>query len=94
MGALPAFFFPDKKLLHAVRFDVFQVLNHTHSVIFFVTVVQALKVFAGEIRALITKLNLFVEKQVTFLFKKSALLVSGSAAGAIRVSYPLFLYRF
>jgi len=92
LGALPSFFFSAKELFDTILLDVFKVFNHTHSEKGFVAFVDVTESFAWEILAFITVLYLSAQEQMTSLFKKGTLFVSGSTTGAVRHSDSLALY--
>jgi hypothetical protein len=88
--ALPLLPFSFQKLLQTMLFNVLQIINHVHPILFFIAFANLLDKLTGKLVAFISELNLIVQKLfTTFLFEKRALLVSRTASYAVRQPNPL-----
>ena len=92
LWALPFLLFFGKKSDHAIIPDKFQVFNHAHSELDFVTLVDTTKSLAGEILTFIAEVYLSIQEKLALLFKEGTFLISWSAAGAVGHSDSLASY--
>ncbi len=89
--AFPFFPFSFQKLLQTVLFDVLQIVNHIHSILLLISLAKLRDKFTGKLVAFIAELHLIVQKLITFLFNKRALLVSRTTPYTVRQFDP---FRF
>ena len=77
--ALPFFLFFFQEFVHALFFDVLQVVYHVHVVVFFVAYCKTFYVVTREFVAFVAELHLFLLELFTFFDNKGALFASWSA---------------
>ena len=88
----PRLFLIIKELLNPILFDEIQILYHTHSITRFVSTVNSSQPITWKATALKTENDLIICQLRTMFFQKSTVLVSWSAAYAIRHSDALVFH--
>ena len=92
LRAFPFVLFLFKEFLDAILFDKFEVLDHTHAVLFSVAFIDMAEPLAGKIIALVTIFNLAISEQIASLFEEGAVFISCPATGTVRHSDSLASY--
>jgi len=82
--AFPFFLFSFQKFCQNVFFNIPKIVNHIHTVMYFITFGKVFYEFAGKLVAFIAEFHLVIQKLFAFFLKKRALLVSGAATFAVR----------
>jgi hypothetical protein len=87
--ALPFFQLGFDEFGHSFFLDEGQVLYHAHVKMSAVPVIDLLQALAGKLRTFETEVHLALQQRGTSLFENGALLVTGTATGAVGHPQPL-----
>jgi len=92
LRALVPLLLPGKELIDTVIPDIHQVLNHTHAVVFPVSLIKAAKSVTREIIALIAEPDSILPQVITALLYVGASLIPGQTPGAMKDFPPFLIY--
>src|SRR5665647_719164 len=89
--AAPLCLFLLQKPLDAMRFDEFEVFDHTQMVLIPVALIEGFQPIAGKICAFIAKPDKSFPKQVALFFHEGTVLTAWQTAGAVCLTKPLLI---